>query len=178
FDRVDAERLLKAGFQIAYHTLRLGEGADTRFNPQERTATLEVIKNSSLKLAYLVEPVGVEHSAEEIADTFLTGMKYGAALTGAMARVPVQGTPLGGLPAVSERRLAQVVAVTRLAAGRNAPDICVHPPAPLALEWGANLVVVENGAVPRDTGNSRDEWRCFGLGQAKELFERAGYKTW
>lgn len=178
FDKVNAEFLFKAGFQVVYHTLRLGEGIDTKFAAKERTTTLEVIQNSDLKLAFLVEPVGVEHSSEEMADIFLTGMKYGATLTGAMARVPVKGTPLADLPAVSERRLAQVVAVTRLAAGRNAPDICVHPPSQLAMEWGANVVVVENGAVPRATGNSCNEWQCFDLDTAKKWFTNAGYQTW
>jgi len=103
-------------------------------------------------------------------------MEYGASLTGAMARVPVPGTPLGHIPAVSERRLAQVAAVTRLAAGRNAPDICIHPASQLALEWGANVVVVEAGAIPRDTGNSKKEWNSFDLKTAADWFRQAGYK--
>ena len=109
-------------------------------------------------------------------DVFLTAMEYGASLTGAMARVPVPGTPLGHIPAVSERRLAQVAAVTRLAAGRKAPDICIHPASQLALEWGANVVVVEAGAIPRDTGNSKKEWNSFDLETAADWFRQAGYK--
>ncbi len=174
-DNVRAGVLLEAGFQVVYHSLRLREGIDTKFAPEERMATLQIVKNSPLELAFLVEPVGIEHSNEELADVFLTAMKYGAVITGAMARVPVPGTPLGKFPAISERRHAQIVAVTRLAAGYKAPDICVHPPSQLAMEWGANVIVVEVGAVPRDTGNYRREWKDFDMDTAKKWFNRAGY---
>lgn len=176
FDRAKADLLLEAGFQVVYHTLRLREGIDTRFTAEKRLATLDAVKRSRMKLAFLVEPIGVEHSSGELADVFLTGLKYGAALSGAMARVPVPGTPLYGFPAVSERRLAQVVAVTRLAAGCRTPDICVHPPSQLAVEWGANVVVVETGAVPRDTGHLCSEWHGFDMKIANDMFKRAGYR--
>lgn len=177
FNKKNADLMLKSGIDVVYHTLRLREGINTRFQRQERLDTLEAIKASQLTLAYLIEPVGVEHNNEEIADVFLTGMKYGAKLSGAMARVPVPDTPLGNLPAISERRLAQLVAVTRLAAGSNAPDICVHPPSQLAMEWGANVVVVETGAIPRDNENCCSEWQGFDIETAKEWFKKAGYQT-
>lgn len=175
FDEVNAKLLEDAGVQVVYHTLRLREGTDTRFEPKERIATLESVKNSQLNLAYLVEPVGVEHTNAEIADIFLTGMEHRATLSGAMARVPLPGTPLSKFSPISERRLAQIVAVTRLAAGHHAPDICVHPPSQLAVDWGANVVVVETGAIPRDTGNCECEWQGFDMETAKNYFQNAGY---
>lgn len=117
----------------------------------------------------------MEHSNEEIADIFLQGMEYGAILSGAMARVPLPGTPFSGSGQLSERRHAQIVAVTRLAAGHHAPDICVHPPSRVAMEWGANVVVVETGAVPRDTGNCECEWNGFDMATARDYFKNAGY---
>ena len=39
-----------------------------------------------MKLSHLVEPLGVEHRPEEIADCLLQALAYGATLTGAMAR--------------------------------------------------------------------------------------------
>lgn len=171
-----ATLLRNSGISIIYHSLRLREGIDTGLAVKSRLETLAAVQTSPLDLAFLVEPVGSEHTAAELADVFLTAMEYGASLTGAMARVPVPGTPLGHIPAVSERRLAQVAAVTRLAAGRNAPDICIHPASQLALEWGANVVVVEAGAIPRDTGNSKKEWNSFDLETAADWFRQAGYK--
>ncbi|HZK02568.1 MAG TPA: hypothetical protein VFC96_06885, partial [Anaerovoracaceae bacterium] len=178
FDDILAAKMGKAGLEFAYHTLRLREGVDTRFDPNQRLATLNAISKSTLNLVSLVEPLGVEHTNEEIADNFLVAMKYGATVTGCMERIPVEGTPLGKYPAISERRLAQVIAVTRLAAGYHAPDICVHRATELAMEWGANVAVVETGAIPRDACCSfNSQWKGFDPGTAKRWFESKGYRV-
>jgi len=176
FDLGIAKRIEVVGLKFIYHTLRLREGIHTRFDPADRIATLESISNSSLNLVSLVEPLGVEHTNEEIADSFLNAMKFGATVTGCMERIPVAGTPLGQLPAISERRLAQVIAVTRLAAGFHAPDICVHRASRLAMAWGANVAVVETGSIPRDNcGSIKSAWQGFGPAEAKAWFESEGY---
>lgn len=178
FDENIAKRMIDAGVGFVYHTLRLREGIDTKFDPAERLATLESVKNSQLNLVFLVEPLGVEHTNEEIADIFLTAIKYGAVVTGCMERIPVAGTPLGELPKISEKRLAQVVAVTRLAAGFNAPDICVHQASELSMEWGANVAVVETGSIPRDSCcSSNEEWQGFNTYVAKKWFQSKGYQV-
>ncbi len=173
----EARLLEQSGFEILYHSIRLREGIDTPFNVNERCKTLEVAENSSLNLAYLVEPVGIEHSNEELADMFLLAIEYGAKLSGAMARIPILGTPLFKYGKLPERRLAQIVAVTRIAAGFKAPDICVHPPSQLGMEWGANVVVVDVGAVPRDSNNLHKEWNDFDLSMAKSWFNKSGYQV-
>lgn len=170
-----ADELKSAGFSIAYHAIRLREGTDTPFSAIERGETLKEIQSSDLDLAFLVEPVGVEHTNEEIADVFLLAMKYGAKLTGVMARVPVEGTPLYDLGLLPERRMALIAAVTRLAAGFHAPDICVHPPSKTAMEWGANVVVVDVGAVPRAVGVADSEWKGFDIQTARTWFKEADY---
>lgn len=176
FDENIAKKMADAGLEFVYHTLRLREGIDTRFNPSERLATMEAVKKSPLKLVSLIEPIGIEHTNEEIADAFLTAMKYGAVVTGGMERIPVEGTPLGNLPRISEKRLAQISAVTRLAAGFHAPDICVHRASEIAMEWGANVTVVETGAIPRDTCcSSKVEWKGFTHEMAKKWFNSKGY---
>ncbi|SDD59141.1 radical SAM protein [Sporomusa acidovorans] len=172
-----ARLLMSSGVSVIYHSLRLREGIDTGLSIKSRLETLAAVQASPLDLAFLVEPVGSEHTSAELADAFLTAMNYDASLTGVMARIPVPGTPLGHIPVVSERRLAQIAAVTRLAAGCNAPDICIHPASLLALEWGANVVVVEVGAIPRDTGNSKKEWNNFDLETAFTWFKQADYKV-
>ena len=165
------------GINVVYHSLRLREGDQSGITPEYRLKTLASVRDSPLALAFLVEPVGVEHTDDELADVFFTAMEYNAALTGAMARVPVPGTPLGDrYPVLPEPRLAQLVAAIRLAAGWKAPDICVHPPVKQALAWGANVCVVEAGAVPRDTGHYRQEWQVFTVETASEWFEECGYE--
>lgn len=175
FDEEQAKNLAIAGAQMVYHTIRLREGINTRFKAEDRIATLSSVNSSPLNLAYLVEPVGIEHTNAEIADIFLTGMKYSPGLCGVMARVPLPGTPLSQYAQISERRHAQIVAVTRLAAGYHAPDICAHPPSQLAIQWGANVVVVETGAIPREGENCTSEWKGFDMETAKEYFKNAGY---
>ena len=54
-------------------------------------------------------------------------------------------------------------------------DICVHPASPEALESGANVVVVETGAIPRDVDSAGDAWRGFGISEARSMLEGAGY---
>ena len=44
-----------------------------------------------------------------------------------MARIPVEETPLGKYPQISDTRLAQITAVLRLACGSRVRDICTHP---------------------------------------------------
>lgn len=88
FDLEKANALHHAGVDFIYHSLRLGEGRDTRFEPEERLKTLRAVKNSPLKLVFLVEPIGVEHSNEEIADICLCAIEHQAIVTGGMARVP------------------------------------------------------------------------------------------
>lgn len=177
FDLETANWLHQCGVDFIYHSLRLGEGRDTRFDPQVRIHTLRAVQASPLKLVFLVEPVGVEHTNEEIADICLLAAGCDVIVSGAMARIPVPGTPLGDkYPQISEERLAQIIAVTRLACGAHVPDICVHPGTQLEMEFGANVTVIETGSIPRDACCcSGGKWNQFDAPKAKALFEQAGY---
>lgn len=176
FDVETAKAMRAAGVDGIYHALRLREGVDTPFAPETRLATLDSVYRSPLKLISLVEPVGPEHTNEEIVDSFQTILRYGASISGAMARVPVRGTPLGEGPRLAEERLAQITAVLRLSGGNVVRDICVHPASAAALSSGANVVVVETGAIPRDAVPAGADWERFGLEQAKRLLHAAGYR--
>ncbi len=179
FDLNTANLLHESGVDFIYHSLRMGEGQDTRFDPQVRLDTLKAVQDSPLKLVFLVEPVGAEHSNEEIADICLLTAQYGAIVSGSMARIPVPGTPLGNLPQISEERLAQIIAVTRLACGTVVPDICVHPGSRLTMEFGANVTVIETGSIPRDKCCcSGGKWNGFDAQKAKDAFESAGYTVY
>ena len=179
FDLAKANWLAACGVNFIYHSLRLGEGRDTRFDPKVRLSTLQAVKDSPLKLVFLVEPVGVEHTNEEIADLALLTAQYGAIVSGSMARIPVPGTPLGVHPQVSDARMAQIIAVIRLACGACIPDICIHPGTQLAMEFGANVTVIETGSIPRDTCCcSGGKWHQFDASRAKELFAKAGYTVY
>lgn len=176
FNLDTANWLADCGVNFVYHSLRLGEGKDTRFNPQDRIDTLQAAKDSRLDLVFLVEPVGIEHTNEEIAEIAMLAKDCDVIVSGSMARIPVEGTPLGVHPQISNERLAQIIAVTRLLGGKKVPDICVHPYCKEAGDFGANVTVIETGSVPRDKCCcSGGKWNQFDANRAKEAFAEAGY---
>lgn len=171
----DAERAKAAGVYGVYHALRLREGVDTPFDPARRVETMRNVSASGMTLISLVEPIGGEHTSAEIADDFINAVECGAKICGAMARFPVEGTPLGGSARISDSRLAHVVAALRLSGGSQVRDICVHPATQEALESGANVMVVESGAIPRDSNFSESEWAGVGMERARNMLTEAGY---
>ena len=177
FDLQTANSLYENGVWGIYHTIRLREGIDTHFDISMREKTQKAVMNAPLQLICLVEPIGIEHSNEEIADTFLTNLQKNTIINGAMARVPVPGTPLGDKEALSSNRLAQIIAVLRLAGGNAVQDICVHPASLDALKSGANVMVVETGAVPRDFEYTPEDWQKISIKSAHQLLQEAGYHT-
>lgn len=176
FEAGDCERLADAGVAAAYHTIRLREGVDTGVTPAERERTLAHIRASGLKLFALVEPVGPEHTDAELVEAALRLKTFGVNLSGAMARVPVPGTPLHARGAVTDERLTRIIAMTRLVSGPEVEAICVHPPLPAALRAGANVMVAEYGAIPRDTDSAGQAWRQFDLPAAQAMFRDAGFE--
>ena len=176
FTVAEAQRLADAGVSRAYHTYRLREGLDTGVAPAERLETLDIIRRSPLKLAALVEPLGPEHTNAEIVEAAFRLKAYGVSLGGCMARVPVAGTPLAAQGSVSEERQVRVIALTRLISGEEVKDICVHLPNEAALAAGANTVVVESGAIPRDPNTEQGTWHHFGIAEAFDLLESQGFQ--
>ncbi len=175
FGLEDAKNLKAAGVAAVYHTIRLREGCDTGVSVEERVATLKAMQTAGLKMAALVEPLGPEHTDEEIVEAAFRLKHYDIRLGGVMARVPIPGTPLYELGEVSEERQIRVVALTRLIYGPEVDAICIHPPIPTALTAGANTLVVECGAIPRDQDLSASEWRGFSPIDARRLFADCGF---
>jgi len=100
------------------------------------------------------------------------------ALVGAMARVPVPGTPLGRLCRITDEKLAGITAVTVLALLPHIEDVeivCSHPPCRELPEAGADGLVVEVGAIPRDQHLASDVWQRFTIDDAKEWLRNAGW---
>ena len=172
FDVEMANRLHENGVNGVYHAIRLREGIDTQFNIEDRLNTLSAVNLSQLNLIHLVEPVGPEHSYEEVADRFLCSLEYDVYISGIMARIPVKGTPLGDIPRLSDEEIAKMIAVLRLSGGSTVQHICVHPASELALQSGANVVVIETGAIPRDQALASGKWMNFDYHVAKSLLKK------
>ena len=171
--------LKEAGFYGVYKTVRLREGVDTAFDPVVRLEQIRQARQQGLRTFGLVEPVGPEHSDEEIADAILMLRdEIRTGLVGAMARVPVVGSPLYDNGAVDARRLAIITAAFILAMAdcfEGVEVVCSHPPHAEILEAGASAVVVEVGAIPRDTEFARSEWRGLTMSEARKLLRSADY---
>ena len=71
--------------------------------------------------------------------------------------------------------MAHIIAVLRLSGGSVIRDICVHPASPAAMDSGANVLVVEAGAIPRDADFSEENWAGTGMEQAAALLRNGGY---
>ena len=168
--------MLFSSLASVYATISASCSVDTGLDPKKRLITLDAICQSPLELAALVDPIGPEHTNEELVEAMFLHKPYKASLMGAMARFAVPGTPKYELGTISLSRLAQITAVTRLVAGKEVAAICTHPTANQILASGANTVVVEYGAIPRDTEISQGDWKGFNVQEAVKLLREAGYE--
>jgi biotin synthase len=172
-----AQRLAGAGFQGAYHVARMGEGKDTAIPPMQRMATMRAILDAGLRLAYCVEPIGPEHTVEEIVDKIFIGKEYGAWFSGAMRRISVPGTALANRGMISELELAKIVAVSRLVMSDSVRMHCTHEPNSPSLLAGANLIWAESGSNPRDMKAETIEGRGLTAAQCGQFLREVGYKV-
>lgn len=179
FDVDQARDLRAAGVTGAYHVLRLREGADTALDPERRRATIRAIKDAGLDLWSCCEPIGPEHSPEELAEQLFLGVRYGCVGHAAMRRVHLPSSPLSPNGQISELRLAQVTAVVALATlgCRETRAIGVHEPNVLGLTAGANSLFAEAGANPRDTQGDTAGHRGRDIRDCKTMLYEAGFST-
>ncbi len=165
----EAEALLDAGFVGAYHAVRLGEGRDTPLSREKRIATIRVFKDVGLLWMNCVEPVGPEHSAEEIVDLMLLARDNGAVYSGIMRRINFPGSPMARFGMISELEMARLVAVSRLVMGNVPKAHCTHEPHAASLMAGANLFFPEVGASPRDGQADTAKGRGFDIQSCRRL---------
>lgn len=170
----DAMNLYRSGFTGVYHTLRLREGVDTPFDPEVRLSSMRAVLRSPLMLAVGIEPIGSEHTNDEILDKIELFREMGPKTVCVMKRVNVEGVPLSRHPEIDDYRLAQIVAVTKIAGGSRW-FVASHPITQKALDWGANNVTVETGANPRDDMHKIGKWSLCDHETARSMILKAGY---
>jgi len=174
FDLEMALKLKDAGFTGAYHINRLREGMDTMADPKDREATLQAIQQAGLELYYCIEPIGPEHSYEEIAVEIMRARDLQIAVMAAMRRTAVKGTPLYERGQISAVELTKIVAVTNIAVNPSR-SMNVHEPIQVALMAGVNQLYAEVGANPRDTDSHTEQGRGFNTRAAWNMLEEFGY---
>ena len=172
-----AATLVEAGFQGVYHALRLREGIDTTISTSQRTESIMAFQEAGLAVGTCVEPIGPEHSNEELADMILFTASLHPSFSGAARRIPIPGTALAARGMISELRMAQIVAVTRLAMPRSVMGNCSHEPGTVPILGGANLLWAEVGANPRDIREKTEEGRGHSVPAIKRLFRDTEWQT-
>ena len=179
FDAALAAELRSAGVSGVYHVCRLREGTDTSLDPVVRRRTLGVIRETGLDLYYCCEPIGPEHTLEEMVEQLFLGIDCGCFQHAAMRRVRVESTPLSRYGQITERRLAQAVAVVALATLECAEtgNIAVHEPNLLGLAAGANAIYAESGANPRDSQAETEKNRGQDVTACRKMLYEAGFSA-
>ena len=165
--------LKSAGLSGAYHVCRLREGIDTHVTPEQRIRTIEITRKAGMDWYNSCEPIGPEHSPEELAAQIHLGVRLECRQHAAMRRFPVPGSPLFHYGQLPLARLAQIVAVIALASMNCAEtqSIAVHEPNLLGLMSGANALYPEAGEPLHSMQDSSDDASHDGFSSA--LWRRA-----
>jgi biotin synthase len=171
--------LKNAGVRGAYHVCRLREGVDTDLRPEDRMRTMENMLSAGLELYTCCEPIGPEHSVDEIVDNFFIGIELGCIQHACMRRVPVKDRPLEHKGMITELRMAQCCAVLALTAPQveGFKFMSIHEPNEAGLVSGANLITAESGGNPRDLTKDTKENRGWTLGACRRLLWESGFTS-
>ena len=172
FDLNYANKLKVAGVTGAYHICRLGEEIDTNATVEHRMTTLNAIRDAGMELYYCVEPIGPEHSDEQLVTEMIRTRAYPVGVMAVMKRTAVPGTPTASRGEISAARLALICAITTLAM-RPGRAMGVHEPDELCLMSGANQIYAEYGTNPRDTEVETNGHHGYSVKQAETLLRKA-----
>lgn len=170
-----AKQMKDAGFAGVYHALRLREGIDSGLKPEKRKESVRNFQEAGLLVGTCVEPVGPEHTNEGIADLILYTASIAPAFSGSARCIPIPGTEMAERGIITELRMAQIVAVTRLGMPRTVLGNCTHEPCTLGAVVVANLFWAEAGGNPRDTREKTEEGRGESVASCRTIFRESGW---
>lgn len=168
-----------AGVSGIYHVCRLREGSDTDLDPKDRIRTMENAKKAGLEIYTCCEPIGPEHTIDELVENIFIGIDMGVYQHAAMRRVAVPGAPLYERGMISELRLAHIVACIALTSV-TVPILAymgVHEPNELGYLSGANIITAEAGANPRDCEKDTSGNRGFDMARCRRMLFECGFKN-
>ena len=169
-----AKELRKVGFTGVYHVCRLREGIDNDLPLEKRIATIEAACEAGLERYYCVEPIGPEHTYEEMVEEMLRARKYSADVAAVMKRTCVPGTVLAAKGEVSSAELAKICAVGELVM-KPKRAMGVHEPDVLSLMAGANQIYAEVSVNPRDLSLSTETSRGASMEKARGFMRAANW---
>lgn len=170
FDLKQAWMLKDVGYAGIYHAVRFGEGRVTSLSVEQRLLTMRNAREAGLIVGTCVEPVGPEHTVEELVEKTIMTREAFPCFSGAARRIPIPGTELAPYGIVSEARMAHTLAVVRLAVGSDVPGNCTHEPNVIGVAAGANLLWAESGSNPRDTEKQTEGKRGMTVKDCVKVF--------
>ncbi len=172
-----AKQLKEVGVQGAYHAIRMREGIDTTIPVEDRMQTFASLREAGLKLSTCVEPVGPEHTPEEITEATFRCINSDPLTSGVGKRVAVPGTQLYDLGMLTDVANANMVAIYRLAHGSKLRLNCSANTVMTAAS-GANLAWAEVGTNPRDTVERTEHGgRGASLATQRKMFSASGWEV-
>jgi len=177
FTKEQAKKLKDTGFSGIYHAVRLGEGKDTSIKVETRLETFRNAREAGLSLGTCVEPVGNEHSVEELVEKTIITRDAKPVYSGSARRIPIPNTEMAEYGIVSEAKMAHILAVVRLALGYEIPGNCTHEPNVIGAAAGANLLWAEAGSNPRDTEKETEGKRGMTARDCIRVLEEAEWKV-
>jgi Biotin synthase and related enzymes len=175
FGEETAKEMKAAGFSGIYHAIRLGEGQATAIDPQKRWRTINAAQAAGLLVGTCLEPVGPEHTLDELVEkTFFTkAMK--AVYSGAARRITIPASPLAVHGMLNYGRMGHILAAVRLATGYDMAGNCTHEPNHIGTLAGANLLWAEVGSNPRDV--EANTVRGWTVERCHDVFKETGWEV-
>lgn len=173
------QEMKKSGVTGVYHVCRLGEGVDTNLKPEDRIKTMRGALDAGLELYTCCEPIGPEHTLDQLVENIYIGVEMGITQHAAMRRVAVPGAPLAKYGQISELRLAHIVAVIAICTV-TVPTMAymgVHEPNELSYASGANIITAESGANPRDCEGDTSRHRGFDMARCRKMLFECGFQN-
>lgn len=172
-------RMKEAGLDGVYHCWRLGEGKDTNLSPESRKETMRNAKKAGLEVLDALEPIGPEHTPEEMAEHIFFSKEMNVLQCGAMKRINVPGTSFENMGEISQLTLSKIEAVMVLtfACMDRMPIMGLHEPNIIGFVSGANMISAETGVNPRDTAEDTSKGRGWDVARCKNLLREAGFES-
>ena len=177
FTIAQAQELKHVGFSGIYHAVRLGESKVTCIPVEKRLETMRNAQEAGLLVGTCVEPVGTEHSIDELVEKTIITRDVKPVYSGAARRIPIPHTTLAQYGIVSEAKMAFNLAVVRLALGNDIRGNCTHEPNVLGAFAGANLLWAEVGSNPRDTIIDTEKKRGMSVKNCVSILKEAEWKV-
>lgn len=171
---IEQAKILKdVGYVSIYHAIRMGEGLETPIPIKKRLKSIKAAKEVGLSVAMGVEPIGPEHTLDEIIEKTKLVRDYADTYTGAMRRTYIPGAPYPTSDEIPYIKMANIVSAIALYTGNVIKGISSHEPNFLGIQSGVNIYCGEVGTNPRDT--KEETVRGWPVKRVRNLFKEAGY---